>query len=497
MAVTPPGRHDTPVWPFSFRLAPAVTWNFPGVKTQVLIGSQIVLIGILALVAGCLMRRGRGLWLAGAAVLLVAGAQQALPPLAVDAYPTTYRRPSVPYAAASIAHGEALFRDRCASCHGTGGRGDGPAAAGLLQRPADLTAPHTSDHTAGDMYWWLTHGLGLVMPGFGSVLSEDERWDLINFIRALSAGEAARSLTDMDEPERPRLVAPDFAFATGPAQASLKDYRGRQPVLLVLFTLPSSRARLVQLADAFGDLRSFNAAVIAVPMDERGKNPVAHRALSPHPVPRGHGRRPRYRLDLCPVPPYPDASRGAPGSTRPHPHGVPDRPLGLSPGAVDSRRRESGLVGHQGAARGDPGAQSGNDTGGATGRARALMRLWRVVLLLNLAVGVGVLVGWLAWGREVSRLESRLQSQQRVVIIGGEQTWNIKGVVRAVIPEIQVVVLTHDEIPGFMPAGMTMGFKVKDPKSLERVHVGDVVRFTLKGVPPDVQITALATEGQS
>jgi Cu/Ag efflux protein CusF len=125
------------------------------------------------------------------------------------------------------------------------------------------------------------------------------------------------------------------------------------------------------------------------------------------------------------------------------------------------------------------------------------MRLWRVVLLLNLAVGVGVLVGWLAWGREVSRLESRLQSQQRVVIIGGEQTWDIKGVVRAVIPEIQVVVLTHEEIPGFMPAGMTMGFKVKDPKALERVHVGDVVRFTLRGVPPDVQITAMATEGRS
>ena len=125
------------------------------------------------------------------------------------------------------------------------------------------------------------------------------------------------------------------------------------------------------------------------------------------------------------------------------------------------------------------------------------MRLWRVVLLLNLAIGVGVLVGWLAWGREVSRLEGRLQSQQRVVIIGGEQTWNIKGVVRAVIPEIQVVVLTHEEIPGFMPAGMTMGFKVKDAKVLERARVGDVVRFTLTGVPPDVQITALATEGQS
>ena len=126
------------------------------------------------------------------------------------------------------------------------------------------------------------------------------------------------------------------------------------------------------------------------------------------------------------------------------------------------------------------------------------MRLWRVVLLLNLAVAVGVLVGWLAWGQQVARLERRLiQSQQRVVVIGGEQTWVVKGVVRAVIPEIQVVVLTHEEIPGFMPAGMTMGFKVKDAKVLERARVGDVVRFTLTGVPPDVQITALATEGRS
>ena len=126
------------------------------------------------------------------------------------------------------------------------------------------------------------------------------------------------------------------------------------------------------------------------------------------------------------------------------------------------------------------------------------MRLWRVVLLLNLAVGVGVLVGWLAWGQQIPRLERRLlESQRRVLVVGGEQTWIVKGVVRAVIPEIQVVVLTHDEIPGFMPAGMTMGFKVQNPNVLERARVGDVVRFTLTGVPPDVQITALVKEGQS
>jgi copper resistance protein D len=271
LALTPPGRHTTPDWPFSFRLAPDVTWNFPGVKTRVFIGAQIVFAGVLALIAGKLLRRWRALMLAGAAVLLVAGAQQALPPLAVDAYPTTYRRPTVSYNAASVAHGASLYRVHCANCHGLTGRGDGPASAGLLQRPADLTAPHTNNHTAGDIFWWLTHGIGTVMPAFGAQLPEDARWDLINFLRALSAGEAARSLTDLDKPERPRLRAPDFAFATGPAQRTLKDYRGRQPVLLVLFTLPASRARLSELSRAYDDLRSFNAGVIAVPMDGEEK----------------------------------------------------------------------------------------------------------------------------------------------------------------------------------------------------------------------------------
>ena len=126
------------------------------------------------------------------------------------------------------------------------------------------------------------------------------------------------------------------------------------------------------------------------------------------------------------------------------------------------------------------------------------MRLWRVVLLLNVAVAVGVLLGWLAWGQQISRLDRRLlESQQRVRVVGGEQTWVVKGVVRAVIPDIQVVVLTHDEIPGLMPAGMTMGFKAAGPKVLESARVGDIVRFTLTGVPPDVQITALVKEGRS
>jgi len=39
----------------------------------------------------------------------------------------------------------------------------------------------------------VTHGIrGSPMPGFEDRLSEEERWDLINFLRALAAAEGAR-----------------------------------------------------------------------------------------------------------------------------------------------------------------------------------------------------------------------------------------------------------------------------------------------------------------
>jgi len=122
------------------------------------------------------------------------------------------------------------------------------------------------------------------------------------------------------------------------------------------------------------------------------------------------------------------------------------------------------------------------------------VRLWRVVLLINLALGLGLMLGYLAWGREVVRLGQdleRARSQQSVP--GVPRTWQSRGVVRAVLPELNVVVLTHEDLPGFM-GSMTMGFRVHDPKLYEGLDIGDVVRFTLSGVPPNVEITALAKE---
>jgi Cu/Ag efflux protein CusF len=122
------------------------------------------------------------------------------------------------------------------------------------------------------------------------------------------------------------------------------------------------------------------------------------------------------------------------------------------------------------------------------------MRLWRVVLLINLALGLGLLLGFLAWGREAARLGRELErARGQQLVAGVTRTWQSRAVVRAVLPELNVVVLTHEDLAGYM-GSMTMGFRVHDPKLYEGLDIGDTVRFTLTGVPPNVEITALAKE---
>jgi putative copper export protein/mono/diheme cytochrome c family protein len=273
LSVTPPGRHESPWWPFSFRLDYESTIGLPGVRTRLLIGSQIAIAGILAAIIGGLARGGlarelRLPMVAAGLGALATGLWVGVPPLAVDAYPTTYVRTPVPYTTLSIARGLELYGQHCAVCHGVSGQGDGPGGASLPRRPADLTAPHTSQHTAGDIFWWVTHGIrGSGMPGFEAVLPAEDRWDLVNFLRALADADRARLLADVTSAD-PWLVAPDFAFSVGPTPArTLKEYRGR-PVLLVLFTLPASRPRLDQLSHAHDTLRGLGAEVIAVPADD-------------------------------------------------------------------------------------------------------------------------------------------------------------------------------------------------------------------------------------
>src|SRR5207247_10584865 len=104
-------------------------------------------------------------------------------------------------------------------------------------------------------------------PRFDNRLGEARRWDVINFIRALGAADESTRVGRQVELDRAWLVAPDFTVSVGPlAPGALRDYRGRRMVLLVLYTLPGSRARMTELARKYNLLSTLGVEIIAVPM---------------------------------------------------------------------------------------------------------------------------------------------------------------------------------------------------------------------------------------
>ncbi len=92
----------------------------------------------------------------------------------------------IPATEASIAAGTLVFQTNCAACHGELGHGDGPAAAALDPKPANLGADHVQANSDGALFYIITHGrTGTAMPPWESILTEQQRWEVVNFVRTV------------------------------------------------------------------------------------------------------------------------------------------------------------------------------------------------------------------------------------------------------------------------------------------------------------------------
>jgi len=103
--------------------------------------------------------------------------------------PTEYAGKTNPLGADAATAGKTTFDERCASCHGTTGAGDGPAAAGLDPKPANLVE---AVKTVGDdfLFWRVNEGGGMepfnsAMPSWKGIFSEEEIWQVITYIKTL------------------------------------------------------------------------------------------------------------------------------------------------------------------------------------------------------------------------------------------------------------------------------------------------------------------------
>lgn len=91
----------------------------------------------------------------------------------------------LPKGDSTVMAGRELYMDRCSDCHGNNGKGKGPGASDLDQKPTNFTDAKVHKQTDGELFWKISQG-HKPMPGYGKKLNEEQRWQLVHFLRTFA-----------------------------------------------------------------------------------------------------------------------------------------------------------------------------------------------------------------------------------------------------------------------------------------------------------------------
>jgi mono/diheme cytochrome c family protein len=97
----------------------------------------------------------------------------------------------------SIKKGETIYTKNCQSCHGNPGKNNW---AKISPAPGDPASDKYQSQTDGEMFFRITTGK-IPMPEFRNILSENERWNVISYIRSFN----------------PKYIQPNPEIRTGPS----------------------------------------------------------------------------------------------------------------------------------------------------------------------------------------------------------------------------------------------------------------------------------------
>lgn len=85
-----------------------------------------------------------------------------------------------------IRSAKTLFRQYCQDCHGLQKDGRGGLRPFLEQDPADLTSEATQAKTDQELFAIIKNGGGVEMHGWANTFSDEQIFDLVRYLRALT-----------------------------------------------------------------------------------------------------------------------------------------------------------------------------------------------------------------------------------------------------------------------------------------------------------------------
>jgi len=93
----------------------------------------------------------------------------------------------------AIKAGEGLFKAQCVSCHGAEADGNSDAGKALKPQAGNLRSADFQAMSDGYIFWRITTGgiganiSGSAMQAFDTQLSDEQRWQVVAYLRSLSA----------------------------------------------------------------------------------------------------------------------------------------------------------------------------------------------------------------------------------------------------------------------------------------------------------------------